>query len=468
MPRLIVAAIASGVGKTTVTAGIIAALRQRGLAVQPFKCGPDYLDPTYHARAAGRPCRNLDAWMLEGAQLVQGFHRATADADVAVIEGVMGVLDGAAWESDQASTAHIARLLGAPVVLVLDISGAARSAAIAVAGCQRLDPGLSLAGVILNHAGSSGHAAGCARAIESLTGIRTLGWLPRDRKLQIPERHLGLIPSAETGEAQALIDALGQLVAEHFAVDALLEAARGAATLQTPSVTGPNDTPASGEAPILAVARDDAFCFYYPENLELLADEGVRLEFFSPLRGELPNPEAAGIYFGGGYPELHAQALSDNEMLWNVVRTLHARNAPIYAECGGFMVLTEGLTDVSGRFWPMAGLLPGRTGMSGKLAALGYRRAEALQPNLLAAAGGVLRAHEFHYSHWTCNSAASNENAAWRIRGMRSDAPPAPAGFVRGNLLASYLHLHFAQDRCIAPRFAAKLRAQLSLLGRGS
>jgi cobyrinic acid a,c-diamide synthase len=217
-------------------------------------------------------------------------------------------------------------------------------------------------------------------------------------------------------------------------------------------------TATSRRGPVLAVARDEAFSFYYPENLELLEEEGVQLEFFSPVRGEAPSARAAGVYFGGGYPELHAEELSANGKLWAALKDLHARDAPIYAECGGFMVLTEALKDVSGNSWPMAGILPGHTEMSGKLEALGYRWAEALKPNLLTAGGAALKGHEFHYSRWLCESAVA-ESSAWRLRGTRAGLPEVLGGFMQGNLLASYIHVHFGQNRDLARRFATQLRA---------
>jgi cobyrinic acid a,c-diamide synthase len=464
IPRLVIAGTASGVGKTTVTAGIIAALRQRGLVVQSFKCGPDYIDPSYHALASGRACRNLDAWMLSEGQLKEGFARACAGADLAVVEGVMGVFDGADWGSDQGSTAHIARILQAPVVLVVDISGAARSAALAVAGAQRLDPTLRLCGVILNQAGSRHHADGCAQAIESQTGVQTLGWLSRDVNLEVPERHLGLTRSSEAANVEGLIANLGRAVAERFNLDAVLAQARDEAAPSSRTAAVAVRPSATSDGPLLAVARDEAFCFYYPENLELLEEQGMRLEFFSPVRGEAPSPEAAGVYFGGGYPELHGRALSENGRLWAAVRDLRARDAPIYAECGGFMVLTEGLKDTAGKLWPMAGLIPGQTEMSERLAALGYRWAQALQPNLLCDVGSVLRAHEFHYSHWQCDSNVTTGRPAWHVRGTRSQTPESSVGFVQGNLLASYLHVHFGQDPRLAQRFGEKLRAAAGVL----
>ena len=464
IPRIVIGAAASSAGKTTIAAGIIAALRRQGLVVQPFKCGPDYIDPSYHERAAGRPCRTLDAWMLNDAQLVEGFSRACRDADVAVIEGVMGLFDGSNWHDERASTAQIAKLLGAPVILVVDIAGAARSAAAVVLGCQHFDPDLALRGVVLNFAGSEGHAKGCAEAITGITGLPVLGWLPRDSSLQIPERHLGLVPGNEHRDPRSLIAGIADAVAERFDLGAITEIARTAGDLPEISVTAAvarrEPTP---ERPIIAVARDDAFCFYYPENLELLAEAGAEIEFFSPLRGQQPAANAAGVYLGGGYPELHAAQLAANVGLWRALENLRRRDAPIYAECGGFMVLTEALVDGEGHRWPMAGLIPGVARMTDKLAALGYRHATAARSNLLTDGGDVLRGHEFRYSTWERNEPICGDEVAWQVRGTRADAPGDSGGFVSGNLLASYLHIHFGQRAALAHRFVARLAAHRRL-----
>jgi cobyrinic acid a,c-diamide synthase len=461
MPRIVIAAAASGAGKTTMAAGLIAALRRQGLVVQPFKCGPDYIDPSYHARAAGRPCRNLDAWMLDGAQLLDGFSRACGDADIAVIEGVMGLFDGSDWHDERASTAQIAKLLGAPVLLVVDIAGAARSAAAVVMGCQHFDPDLALRGVVVNFAGSEGHANGCAGAITAMTGLPVVGWLPRDSKLQIPERHLGLVPGGENTESGALIADIADAVTQRFDLAAIVEIARTAGAVPDYSAPAPvRYREPAARRPVIAVARDDAFCFYYPENLELLTEAGAAIEFFSPLKGERPGANAAGVYLGGGYPELHASQLASNADLWRALRDLRARDAPIYAECGGFMVLTQGLIDGAGRRWPMAGLIPGVTRMTDRLAALGYRHAAALRPNLLTDGADELRGHEFRYSTWVRDEPMADDAIAWRVRGARAEAPPDSGGFVSGNLLASYLHIHFAQRAGIARRFVEKLVSQ--------
>ena len=521
IPRIVIAGASSNVGKTTVTAGLISALRQLGLVVQPFKCGPDYVDPSYHERAAGRPCRNLDTWMLSDAQLLDSFARACRDADIAVVEGVMGLYDGSDWQDERGSTAQIAKLLNAPVLLVFDISGSARSAGAAVLGYQKFDPTVQIHGVLLNFAGSERHAQGCAEAIATATALPMLGWLPRALQMQIPERHLGLVPGGEQVDSDALITEIAAAVSARFDVSGIVDVARNAAVgasaaasaagagdgagaaavtaahehaaavvagATAPGVaTGTAPGMATGTAPgmaatattsaaaastravslriqrpTIAVARDEAFCFYYPENLELLFEEGAAVEFFSPLRGERPSANAAGVYLGGGYPELHGPVLASNTGLWSALKDLHAADAPIYAECGGFMVLTEALTDAGGHSWPMAGLLPGVARMSNKLAALGYRYATALRTNLLAESGDTLRGHEFRYSSWVRSAddvaATGTGNSAWQVRGTRGDAPPDAVGYAHGNLLASYLHVHFGQSRALAARFVDRLR----------
>ena len=529
IPRIVIAGASSNVGKTTITAGLIAALRQRGLIVQPFKCGPDYVDPSYHERAAGRPCRNLDTWMLSDTQLLDSFARACQDADIAVIEGVMGLYDGSDWHDERGSTAQIAKLLNAPVLLVFDISGSARSAAAAVLGYKHFDPAVAICGVVLNFAGSERHAQGCAEAIERTTALQMMGWLPREMQLQIPERHLGLVPGGEQIDSDALIAQMAVAVSARFDVDGIVRVARGAAGASertggpavgstaasardgtgAPAVGahlgasdadirggdalpagrpdahlgGPSpgrvldtylsdsssahatvtDSRRSAARPVIAVARDEAFCFYYPENLELLVEAGAAVEFFSPLRGEWPDPAAAGVYLGGGYPELHGPVLASNTGLWGVLKDMHAADLPIYAECGGFMVLTAGLTDSDGHTWPMGGLLPGFARMSGKLAALGYRHATALRSNLLADPGEALRGHEFRYSSWVRDTHVTDDTAAWHVKGTRGEVPNDAVGYARGNLLASYLHVHFGQRRELAERFVQRLGVPESL-----
>jgi cobyrinic acid a,c-diamide synthase len=465
IPRLLmIAGQSSGVGKTTCVLGLISALRRRGLTVQPFKCGPDYIDPTYHSLAAGRPCRNLDTWMLAPEQMVASFHRACAGADIALVEGVMGLYDGAGYGEETGSAAHIAKLLGAPVVLVLDIGKLARSAGALALGYRQFDPDLSLAGFLLNHAGSEGHAAGCAQAVQQATGLPVLGWMPKQSHLHIPERHLGLIPTDERGKLDGLIQAAGDAVMETYDLDAILHVAQPVAGSRqaTQDPETPATSPASPGAtwplsPLLAVARDEAFSFYNPDNLEVLAAAGARIHFFSPLRGDTLPPETAGVYLGGGFPEVYAEQLSRNQALWTQLRRLHAADVPIYAECGGFMALTAALVDGEGRRWPMAGLVPGETHMQARLAALGYRLAQAHTDNLLLSAGATARGHEFHYSHWRVEPSLVGDRSAWLLR-RGPDDEPRLEGYAHGSLLASYLHIHFGQDPSLGERFVAQMR----------
>jgi cobyrinic acid a,c-diamide synthase len=457
IPRLLIAGTGSGVGKTLMTAGLIGALRRRGLAVQPFKCGPDYIDPGWHSRAAGRPCRNLDTWMLGTEAVRDSFRRGCAGANIAIIEGVMGLFDGARFDSDAGSAAEIAALVQAPVLLVLDISGTARSAAAAALGFARFDPARPIAAVALNFAGSERHAIGCAGAITDATGLPVLGWLPRETGLMVPERHLGLHLAAEAGSAEAVLAAAAEAVAARFDLDALL---RLAATAPSPSPSAQPATGGPSDGPVLAVARDAAFAFYYEDDLDLLEAAGAKLAWFSPVAGERLPPDTAGVYLGGGYPELHASALSANTGLWQDLRALHARSAPVLAECGGFMALTEALVDADGVRHLMAGLVPGDTRMTQRLAALGYRDATALADTPLADTGETLRGHEFHYSVW--DRAAAPPAPAWRACGIRAGAAPMPVGHADKGLLASYLHIPLAQRPALADRLVARLRATAS------
>ncbi len=449
IPRLLVAGTNSGVGKTLLTSGLIGALRRRGLVVQPFKCGPDYIDPGYHARAAGQPCFSLDTWMLDDAQVRDGFVRACAGADIAVIEGVMGLFDGAGFDSVHGSAAQIAALLGAPVLLVMNIAGSARSAAAVALGFARFDPALPVAAVALNFAGSERHALGCAGAIREAAGLPLAGWLPRDAGLRVPERHLGLLTADEGTDVDAVLAAAADAVAARFDLDALLRLAAQAPDLPLPQARSP--CVPRGARPLLAVARDAAFSFYYPENLELIEAAGARIAFFSPVAGERLPAGAGGVYLGGGYPELHARALAANAGLWEDLRALHARGAPILAECGGFMVLTEVLVDTDGVRHRMAGLVPGVARMTTRLASLGYREATALQDTLLADAGETLRGHEFRYSVWDVADGRP-VTPAWRLRGARPGGAETFGGHAERGLLASYLHIHFGQRVALAGR----------------
>ncbi|XEC96089.1 cobyrinate a,c-diamide synthase [Paenibacillus tarimensis] len=446
-PRLMIAGTGSGAGKTTVTIGMMHALQKRGLRVQGFKCGPDYIDPTYHSAVTGRASRNLDTWMMPGETVTEIFLRSSASADVSVIEGVMGLYDGKDPLSNEGSTAHIATLLECPVVLVVNVQSMARSAAAVVTGFQKLDERVRMAGVIVNKCGSEGHYRIVKAAIEQECRIPVVGWLGRDETLQIPERHLGLVPAVERGELTPLFDRAAELIEAGVDLDAVLSIAKDVPLLESPANSLFVHRKEAG--PVIAVARDAAFNFYYPENLELLECLGAYIVEFSPLAGETVPSDADGVYIGGGFPEEYAAALSDNLQLKNDLHALVAAGMPVYAECGGYMYLCRSITDRSGRTFPMAGIISAEVKMQSKLAALGYREARALQDCLLLAEGNFIRGHEFHYSTLTPDDEETFPYA-YETKGMRGTKKE---GYCSGNVLAGYTHVHFASNPEAAARW---------------
>jgi cobyrinic acid a,c-diamide synthase len=450
--RLVIAGTHSGVGKTTLTAGLIAALRRRGLTVQPFKVGPDYIDPTYLALAAGRPCRNLDTWMVPPDAVRSLFARAACDVDMAIIEGVMGLYDGADYDGETGSTAEVAKLLGVPAVVVLDASKMARSAGAVALGYRRFDKELPLAGFIINRVAGEGHGRGVADAITRATGLPVLGWLPRQESLHVPERHLGLVPTNEPGRWDEFIGAASDLVSRHLDIDRLLAIARQAPPLP---VTPAAERLPTEERPVIAVARDAAFQFTYEDNLELLWAAGAGIALFSPLR-DVALPSGTGaVILSGGFPEVYAEALAANRALHDALRAAHRRGLPIYAECGGLMYLTQAIIDGDGTRHEMVGLLPGRSVMSGRLT-LGYRLARPASDSWLLPDGETVRGHEFHYSVWEDRPAELPP--AWLLLPRTGEGEPRPEGARLGSLWASYVHLHFAARPGLAARFVAAAR----------
>jgi len=457
--RLVIAGTHSGVGKTTLTAGVIAALRRRGLAVQPFKVGPDYIDPTYHALAAGRPCRNLDTWMVPPNGVRSLFARATCDADIAIIEGVMGLYDGADYDGETGCTAEAAKLLGAPVVVVLDASKMARSAGAVALGYQRFDKRAPLAGFIVNRVGGEGHGRGVAEAVTRATGLPVLGWLPREESLHVPERHLGLVPTCEPGRWDEFIGAAGDLAARQLDFDRLLAIARQAAPLP---VTAAAECRATEGRPVIGVARDEAFQFTYEDNLDLLRDAGAEIAFFSPLRDVALPPRTGAVILSGGFPEVYAEALAANRPMHGALRAAHRQGLPIYAECGGLMYLTQAILDGHGARHEMVGLLPGQSVMSRRLT-LGYRLARSAGNSWLLPGGETVRGHEFHYSAWEDRPA--DVAPAWLLLPRTGEGDARPEGASLGSLRASYVHLHFAARPGLAERFVAAARGAVAASG---
>ncbi|MGR7025083.1 cobyrinate a,c-diamide synthase [Geodermatophilus sp. URMC 62] len=446
-PRVVVAAPSSNAGKTSVATGLVAALTARGLTVSPHKVGPDYIDPGYTGLAAGRPGRNLDPVLAGEERIVPLFLHGARGADVAVVEGVMGLFDGATrpgLEPGFASTAHVARLLRAPVVLVVDASAQAQSVAALVHGFATYDPTVRLGGVVLNRVGSDRHEEILRDALGA-SGVPVLGAVRRLAELGTPSRHLGLVPAAErSAEALATVRRLGEVVAGAVDLDAVLRLARTAPDLDAPAWDPAAEVTAVPGRPRVAVAGGAAFTFGYAENAELLAAAGAEVVTVDPLRDEALPEGTAGLVVGGGFPEVHAEALSANGTLRADVAALAARGGPVAAECAGLLYLAR---ELDGH--PMCGVLDVATAMSPRLT-LGYREAVAVTGSVLAPAGTRVRGHEFHRTHALPGAGAT---PAWQW------SAAGPEGFVSGSVHASYLHLHWAGSPALAERFVAACAA---------
>jgi len=443
-PRLlVVAGVASGVGKTTITLGLLEAFRRRGLVVQAFKVGPDFIDPGFHELITGRPSYNLDGWMCGQRHVLATVAREAAGADVAIVEGVMGCFDGFDGTSDDGSTAQVAKWLGAPVLLVVDARAQSRTAAAVVLGCERFDPALNIAAVVANRVGGDTHRRWVDEAITATCRAVPVGALKRDERLTLPERHLGLVTAAEgtlTAERRAR---LAESIEASIDLDRVLTLAAPLDEMPASSVPGP--APARAR---IGVARDAAFQFYYAENLERLRAAGGEVVFWSPQTDETL-PEVDGLYFGGGYPELHAQALSANVKVRDAVRQFAESGKPIYAECGGLMYLAQALEDAEGVTYPMVGLLPTTVRMRPRRLSLGYTEVAFASGTPLGPAGRVARGHEFHYS--TVDAVPESVARAWRLENRRGGA--RAEGYLVGRALMSYVHVHFASCPDIPQRF---------------
>jgi cobyrinic acid a,c-diamide synthase len=452
MKAFLIAGPASGVGKTTVSLAIAAALRARGLCVQGFKCGPDFLDTGHLSSVTARPARNLDGWMLssEGNRAV--FAEGCTGADFAIVEGMMGLFDGISGQGEKGSPAEIAKLLSVPVILVLDASKSARSIAAVIRGFEVFDPQLRFAGVVLNCVASEGHYRLLADAITQNCITPILGWLPQEKAVHIPERHLGLHTADEMNWPKKQ-EALRTFVEKRLDLDRLLSSQFDLPVAE-PGV-GARD---SKSRVTIGVARDEAFCFYYQDNLDLLRAAGAAIVEFSPLRDEHLPPGLDALYLGGGYPELYAEQLGLNSTLAAEIRDFAACGRPMYAECGGMMYLGERMRTVDGRVHVMAGVLPLLTEMTEKLVRFGYVEATMMQDSLLGAKGTVVRGHSFHHSQCSTNRELP---AAFEARYTLS-GKTGLEGYVCDKVVASYIHLHFRGAPGLAEQFV-KTAEQVSL-----
>lgn len=447
-PRIVIAGTSSGVGKTSISLGMAGALVQRGLRVQPFKVGPDFLDPHHLTTAAGRTCVNLDSWMTDAAYVSRVFVDASRDSDISLIEGVMGMFDGADPTGIAGSTAEVAAILSSPVVLVVNTHGLAGSIAPLVKGFVEFHRGATVAGVIANNCGSGGHVESMRKALAAAILPPLIGAIPRDSLPHIPSRHLGLVTPGQDGAPENLLSDLTASVSKHVDLDAVLAIARAA-----PPFSVNKDAPPALRAPRktrIGLAMDKAFFFYYPDNFWLLERNGASLVRFSPLTDATLPEKLDALYIGGGYPEEYAMRLSANTSMLISIRDFAGSGAPIYAECGGLMYLGESLRTKANESYPMAGVLPCSTVMHPRLRTLGYVEATFLGDSILGRKGTILRGHEFHYSaiEESMNGHNGWENA-YTVR--RRAGPESTQGFLKGNILAGYIHLHFGSNAGAAP-----------------
>ncbi|HWP95265.1 MAG TPA: cobyrinate a,c-diamide synthase [Syntrophomonadaceae bacterium] len=441
-PRIIVAGVHSGVGKTTISLGLMAALRLQGLKVQAFKVGPDFIDPGLHFHASGSRSHNLDSWMGSAEVVRQVFARNAEPADISIIEGVMGLYDGARGEKIKGSTADIAEILKTPVILVVNVSGMAQSCVALVKGYCDYHPNLKIKGVILNQAADF-HKTWVKPSLEEELGLQVLGCIPREEAMKMPERHLGLLPAEENEHLEQAIQKMAEIIDGYIDLQGLMRIAETA-----PNLDITYSMPEKQGQLTIGVARDAAFSFYYQDNLDLLQETGAKLVFFSPMK-DADLPKVDGLYIGGGFPEMFLDTLNGNHSMLAAIRQAHADSMPIFAECGGYMYLTRRIHDWSGNSWTGVGIVPAEIRMTRKLQALGYVEATALGDSILAGTGDVLRAHEFHYS--TIEGLSPEQSALILTGGRRMEE--RTDGYAGGGLFASYLHLHLRSNPLVACHF---------------
>ena len=453
MKGFLVAGTASGVGKTTATLALIAAMRRRGLTVQPFKGGPDFLDTGHHTRIAGRNARNLDTWMLTEDANHDVLRQGAQGADAVIVEGMMGLFDGKNDASETGSSAELAKLLKLPVVLVLDASKSARSIAAIVLGFEQFDTALQIAGVILNRVAGERHFKMLETAILSSCKTPVMGWIPKEPHIAIPERHLGLRTTEEfNGDTKKELDTLAALAERHLDLEKLLSLECG---LDLTDVSQPFHEKQQASIRI-GVARDKSFSFYYEDNLDLFREQGAEIVPFSPLLDTSLPVELDAIYLGGGYPELYAEKLSANNSMLESIRAFAMSDRPIYAECGGMIYLSQQLTTADGIAHALAGIFPFSIEMTGKLVQFGYVTVTLTRNCLLGPSGTILRGHSFHYSRITIMAAPET---CYRVEYSLSEREEAE-GYMTGNVLASYIHLHFRASPHVAKSFVELARSK--------
>lgn len=445
IPRLVIAGTNSGVGKTTIATGIMGALKRKGFNVQGYKVGPDYIDPSYHTLITGKTSRNLDTWMLEPQIVAELFQNSAGKANFSVIEGVMGLFDGFRGNQKQGSTASVAKLLKAPVLLIIDVKAMAGSAAAIAFGFSKLDPELNVAGIILNRVGSEKHYQMVAEAIKEYVDIPIVGFLSKNQLLSLPERHLGLVPTNEDKSLKATLDAIVDSIEVSLDIEKIIKIATFYSDWQVLEKTDLK----YNEAEIkIAYAFDEAFNFYYQDSLDLLRELGAELVTFSPLKDKNLPEDISGLIIGGGFPEIFLSQLKDNQNIKEEIKSVAEKGMPIYAECGGLMYLCQEITNKDGGSFPMVGLIPATIQMENKLVGMGYRNAMILKDSILGPQGTILKGHEFHYSRLY-----AGEEFSWGFQLEKDGSLLSSDGYCNKNILASYLHLHFASNKSCAKNF---------------
>ncbi len=446
---IVIAGTHSGCGKTIVTLGILATLKKKGFKVQAFKVGPDFIDTGLHGLIAERPSRNLDIWMCGREYVIECFYKNSEGADIAIVEGVMGLFDGG-----DASTAEVARTLGLPVVLIVDAHSMAESAAALVKGFETFDKKVNIAGVILNKVAGERHLGMLSDAVKKYTSVRVLGYLPKKIEFSIPERHLGLLVAEESPIPQENLDHLAEAALRCINMDMIVELTNKT-TVRSFQLVGNLSyadkeglrTSRNDNKTKVAVAYDKAFCFYYEDNLDLLREAGTEIVLFSPLTDSEIPANVDAIYIGGGYPEIYAHLLSKNESMLNAICKWALSGRPIYAECGGLMYLSKGIYDFDGNFYRMAQVFPFETVMKKRRVNLGYREVRLLRDSILGRRGDVLRGHEFHYSEIIKTNDPMPETI---YQVTKSSGEEFLEGYFVKNTLASYVHIHFGSNPDIA------------------
>jgi cobyrinic acid a,c-diamide synthase len=430
-PAFIISGTSSGSGKTTVALGLMAAFKNKGYTVQPFKCGPDLIDPGLHKLVTGKVSRNLDVWMCGEDYVRSTYHNNACNADIGIIEGVMGMFDGGS-----SSSGALARVLQIPGILVLDVRSMAESAAAIVKGFESFLPDVAPKGVILNRIGSDRHLQLVSDAIRENCQVEILGHLPRTIEFSIPSRHLGLLTGDESPINEQGIELLAKTVTDHINLERIIEICSDGDTYPTQLTSSKKSCCRIG------VARDKAFCFYYEDNFDLLRAAGAELVFFSPLNDTVLPDNLDGIYLGGGYPELYAKQLSDNHSMIDALHNWIENDGPVYAECGGFMYLTQGITDHDNCFHPMVGCFPVKSHMQKKRASLGYREIKTVAASIFGPSGTIMRGHEFHYSN--IDEMATGINRIYAVNNNTRE------GYSYRKVLGGYMHLHFGYSPQVA------------------